>query len=199
MEAGPDIGLNEESIMMKHWYEALFAERSRTKVAGLFVNAFEAQDAAIHLLQRSGMRRSQVRVLSPHEGALAHNDLLARHIEPEQDGIWHTIIRAHVTMGAVGLAAGTLLYLLMLAHGSALVHSTMLMAWVAMAGIGGTCGLLVGGLLSIRPDHGVLITLVRRGLEKGQWAVIVHPFNAEQTHKAVDMLQLDHAHIVRSF
>lgn len=185
--------------MMKHWYEALFAERSRTKVAGLFVNAFEAQDAAIHLLQRSGMQHSQVRVLSPHEGALAHQDLLARHMEPEPHGIWHTIIRAHVTMGLLGAAAGTLLYVYMLTHEPGLIHSTRLMSWVAMAGFGGTFGLLLGGLLSIRPDHGLLIALVRKGLEKGQWAVIAHPFNAEQTHKAVDLLQLDHAHVVRSF
>jgi hypothetical protein len=92
-----------------------------------------------------------------------------------------------------------MLYLIMLAHGSDLVRDSMLMAWLAMAGFGGTFGLLIGGLLSMRPDHGVLITLVRRGLESGQWAVIAHPFNAEQTHRAVDLLQLDHAHIVRSF
>ncbi len=196
-----DLGLvpARQEKRMKHFYEALFGERSRTKVAGLFSNRVEAEGAAFHLLQTPGMKHSQVRLLSPDEGRAARNNDLARQMEPEQHGIWLTIIRAHVTMGLLGAIAGTLLFLGLLAAGSPGVHSTLFMSWVAMAGFGAIFGLLVGGLLSMRPDQGRVINLVRRGLQRGQWAVVAHPTNADQTHQVIDMLEHDHANVVRSF
>lgn len=184
---------------MKHWYEAIFGERSLTKVAGLFGSRSEAEGAALHLLQGAGMGDSQVRLLGPGAGSPAHSDMLAKEMEPEDAGIWRTIIRAHVTMGLIGAFAGTVLYLGLLATGTPLLRSTMLMSWVAMAGFGGTFGLLIGGLLSLRPDQGRLINRVRRALQQGMWAVVAHPIGSEQTHKAVDVLEHDHALVLRSF
>lgn len=184
---------------MTHWHEALFGEQSLTKVAGLFNTRGEAEGAAMHLLQGTGMARAQVRLLNPEKGALVQSDVLAREMEPEEAGIWRTILRAHVTMGLIGALAGTVLYIGLMAMGSPLLLSTPLMAWVAMAGFGGTFGLLVGGLLSLRPDQGRLIHRVRRALQQGMWAVVAHPIGPEQTHKAVDVLAHDHAEVLRSF
>lgn len=184
---------------MRHWYEALFGERSLTKVAGLFRNRMQAEGAAMHLLQGAGMADAQVRLLGPQEGELARSDALAHEMEPEVYGIWRTIIRAHLTMGLLGALAGTLLFLGLVAAEAPTVRSTMLMSWVAMAGFGGTFGLIVAGLLSLRPDHGHLINRVRRGLQQGMWAVVAHPEGAEQMHKAVDVLRHDQAEVLRSF
>jgi hypothetical protein len=184
---------------MKHWYEALFGERSLTKVAGLFGSRSQAEGAALHLLQGVGLDDSQVRLLAPAEGSMARSDVLAHQMEPEDAGIWRTIIRTHLVMGTLGALAGTLLYLWLSADNSPLIRSTPLVSWIAIAGFGGTFGLLVAGLLSLRPDHGRLINRVRRGLQQGMWAVVAHPIGPEQTHRAVDVLEHDHAQVLRTF
>lgn len=178
--------------------DAFFGERSLTKVAGLFNTRSEAENAARHLLQDSDLDDSQVRVLSPDDGSVAHNTLLARKMEPEQSGIWHTIIRAHVTTGILGALAGIALYLALMSTGHPIMRSTPGMSLVAMAGFGATFGLLVGGLLAMRPDHGRVINLVRKALKNGRWAVVAHPVNAGQTHRAVDLLKQGSLRVVRS-
>ena len=48
--------------------------------------------------------------------------------------------------------------------------------------------MLIGGLLALRPDHVWLITAVRSALKKNQWAVVVHPTDADQTEEARKLL-----------
>ena len=184
--------------MSKQWIHAFFGERSLTKVAGVFPARAEAEQAARRLVAASGLARDQVRVLAPRDGAWARADVLARQIEPEDRGIWNTILRAHVLAGVIGFLAGAALYMALLLAGHAAIKSTPGMALVAMAGFGATFGLLAGGLLSIRPDHGRLIALVRRYLRAGRWAVVAHPVSPEQTARAMRTLHDGSERVVRT-
>ncbi len=181
------------------WQKALFGERSLTKVAGLFVDRASAETAASQLLDGAGFAPTQVRLLGPEVGNLKDRDLLARQVEPEQHGIWRTILRAHLTMGLLGFVAGTLLFAGWWLSGDAAIRTTPGMAWVSMAGFGATFGLLLGGLLSMRPDHGRVISRVRRALRLGRWAVVVHPVSAEQTQLALTRLRPISLRVLRSF
>lgn len=181
------------------WQQALFGERSLTKVAALFVDRASAETAASQLLQGAGFSAPQVRLLGPETGSLRDRDLLARQVEPEPDGIWRTILRAHLTLGLLGGLAGTLLFAGWWLSGAAAIRSTPFMAWVSMAGFGATFGLLIGGLLSMRPDHGRVISRVRRALRHGRWAVVVHPTDPEQTRLALARLRPISLNVIRSF
>ena len=58
--------------------------------------------------------------------------------------------------------------------------------------------LLAGGVLSIRPDHGRVIALVRQYLRQGRWAVVAHPDTPEQVAQAERTLQEGSERVVRT-
>jgi hypothetical protein len=85
------------------------------------------------------------------------------------------------------------------ASGNAALRGTPGLGFVAFCGFGITFGLMLGGVLSLRPDHGRVIGLIRRGLQRGNWAVVAHPRFSEQTHQAVASLKSGSLRVVRSF
>jgi len=89
----------------------IFGERSLTKMAGLFASKSEAETAAQQLREAAALDDPQVYVVGPPDGAAADSPALSRKLEPEQAGIWRTLIRAHVVAGSAGVVAGILPYL----------------------------------------------------------------------------------------
>lgn len=184
--------------MAQQLMHAFFGERSLTKVAGVFPARAQAEQAARRLTLASGFNEQQVAVLAPRDGTWRRADALARKMEPEERGIWSTIIRAHVLAGVIGFLAGVALCLVMWIAGQPGVTSSPGLAMVAMAGFGTTFGLLAGGVLSIRPDHGRVIALVRQYLRQGRWAVVAHPDTPEQVAQAERTLQEGSERVVRT-
>jgi len=176
-----------------------FGERSVTKVAGLFASRADADLAASGLMGGSGLSAAQVNVLGPTDGATSRMAVLGRTMEPEQRGIWLTVIRAHLALGALGFLAGALLYVALMSTDNAALRSTPGMGFVALAGFGATFGLILGGALSLRPDQARLIARVRRGLRSGNWAVVAHPVDTVQTHAVVSLLSGSSLKVMRSF
>lgn len=176
----------------------IFGERSLTKVAGLFAGKAEAETVAQQLRAVAGLDDPQVYVVGPPDGAAANSPAFSRKLEPEQAGILRTLIRAHVVTGSAGVVAGILLYLGFLLAGTAAVESTPGMSLVAMAFFGGLIGLLLGGLLTARPDHAWVIATVRRAVRQGRWAVVVHPLSQQQLNAAMQELRAHSDRVVRS-
>lgn len=58
-----------------------------------------------------------------------------------------------------------------------------------MALFGTMFGLMVGGFLTIRPDHEAVIGPVREAMKEGRWAVVVHPTSREQFDASLRVLQ----------
>ena len=182
-------------MKIKH---VIFGERSLTKVAGLFMNRSGAEDAAQQVKRTAGLDDAQVNLVGPPDGDALGSPAFSSKLEPEQAGIWHTLVRAHVVAGITGVAAGILLYLGFIAAGNAAVTSTAGMSLTAFAFFGGMFGLLVGGLLTVRPDHVLVITSVRRAVRKGRWAVVIHPVTRSQIDRAVSELRGRSYRVVRS-
>ena len=116
--------------------------------------------------------------------------------QPEQRGIWLTIIRAHLTLGALGLLAGAALFAALWTTGNPAVRATPGMGLVALAGFGLTFGLIIGGLLSLRSDQG---RLIRRGLKRGHWVVVAHPADSAQIQQTMQSLTVGSLPVMRSF
>lgn len=184
---------------MRQMLAAVFGERSLTKVAGLFANRYNAETAARQLMQAAGLAEDQVRILPPAAGLNENAGKFAAQMEPEQGGIWHTIIRAHVSMGLVGAFVGSVVFLVLWGSGNPAIRSAPGFSFGSFTGLGVVFGLLVGGLLALRPDHARVIHRIRRGLQAGQWAVVAHPVNAGQTHRAMEYLKHGSEQVVRSF
>lgn len=176
----------------------IFGERSITKVAALYASAQGADEARARLLRSGRWRESQVVRLDPADGRKSRSAVLARGIEPESEGIFRTILRAHLFTGAVGLAIGVLAWLALRYRGQTLVVGSPLLSFIALAFFATVAGLIVGGLISLRPDHSRLITLVREALRLGQWAIVAHPFDEEQAAAAVEILRADSVAVERT-
>ena len=180
------------------WRHLLFGERSLTKVAALVADVAEADAAAEALLRDTDLDRSQVCTLRPEDARASRRALRARKFEPEQRGIVHTLIRTHVTLGIAGAVAGIVLFALLRAAGVPLIAASPWASALVIAGFGAVFGMMVGGLVSLRPDHAMLFDELRRGLEHGRFAVVAHPLNSVQADAAQRCLVARGHEVVRS-
>ncbi|NMG66803.1 hypothetical protein GPA19_17835 [Azoarcus indigens] len=171
---------------------SLFGERSLTLVAATFRDPDSASRAASTLRDRRPLRPAQVQLVSPHDPDLS------RKLEPEQAGIWHTLLRSHLKLGIAGLIAGLLVGGGLAAAGMPAFLSSPGMALVAIGMFGMFGGMLIAGLLSARPDHDLVINTVRDSTDVGYWAVVAHPADSAQAKLAEETLERAGGEVVRS-
>lgn len=167
-------------------------ERSDHKVAGIFRDRDAARRAAEELRDLLSLQAAQLEILYPGEGGVG------RALEPEQAGIFRTILRTHAWLGLAGAVAGLLAFGLMYGLGLALIVQSAGIAALVLTGFGAVAGLMLGGLVSLRPDHDPYISRVRAGLEAGASAVVVHAFDLAQRGAAEDVLQRRGADTIRT-
>ena len=120
-------------------------------------------------------------------------------LEPESRGIWRTIVRSHVRLGALGAVAGAVAFAVLWARGLPWIVNSAVMAACVLVGFGTVAGLLLGGLLTLRPDHDLYIIKVLEALADGRSAVVVHAFSREQNAQAAALLSEAHGEVVSTF
>lgn len=156
---------------------SIFGERSLTVVAAAFDNRRRAESAADNL-RRQIDRIGTVVVVPPDEPEVG------RKMEPEQRGIWRTLVRSHLVLGVGGVSIGLLVAMgLVLAPWPAAAASPGLTALFAGT-MGGFLGMMAGGLVTLRPDHGAVIRAMRAKLKSGQWGVVARPTDEESAERA---------------
>jgi hypothetical protein len=161
---------------------ALTGEVSNSKVAAVFVDADTAREVAGRVRRALQLSDEQVQVITPFDRRPGLK------LEPEDRGILRTLVRAHVKLGVLGLIAGLFVFGVMWARAVPwIVNSAWLSAGV-LASFGALAGLLLGGLMTLRPDHDPYILKVREALGAGRSAVVVHAFTHQQKVDAQALL-----------
>ena len=183
---------------MDYLLQGMFGEKSLTKVVAVFDDQASAEAMVGRVLSLPGMEPSQVRLLSQADLKTHRADLFGRKMEPEQAGIFHTAFRAHLVAGFAGFVLGLLLYAYWMSTGHAMVTSSPMLAFIAIVGFATTFGLLLGGLVTLRPDHVRVIAQVRSALRAGRWALVVHPTDSHQTEQAQELLEGSSARVMRT-
>lgn len=173
-------------------WQKLFGERATTKLVAVFDTAAAAEDAAERLRSGADLNLGQVRILVPGD---SHFDIK---VEPEPAGVARTAVRTHVVGGAVGLLVGVALWLVLFATRLDLVRGSPWASAVAVVFFLTMAGLLLGGLLTLRPDHQVLITRLRSALESGKWCLVIHPRSPEECDKVEALLSRTGVQTMRS-
>ena len=173
---------------MEHVLKGMFGEKSVTKVVGLYSTQKEAEQAANRARALPGLLPTQLRLLGPQDAKVSHSEFFGRSLEPEQRGIFNTLFKTHAIAGLAGAVLGLLLFFGLYSAGPPLVTSSPVPAFLATVGFATAFGLIAGGLLTLRPDHVQLITAVRNALDNHRWALVLHPFNADQEQSAKDLL-----------
>lgn len=174
----------------------VFGERSVSKLAGLFDARPEAEEAATYLADVAGLRVTQLRVLGPEDAKRSHRNLFGRAVEPEDAGIGRTIVRTHLAGSVVGAVLGMVLFAVLFFSEVPMIAASPVAAFLVLTGFATTFGLLVAGLLSLRPDHALMIDELRSALRARRWALVVHPTSAQQFDAAKSALQSSGAKVL---
>ena len=159
------------------------AELSNSKVAAVFAAESAAREAAQAVSAQLSLGAAQVQVITPSE---PHP---GRKLEPESRGIWRTIVVAHVRLGIAGAVLGVLVFAALYALGLHPVVSSPLAAGLVLLFFGTVGGLMMGGLVSLRPDHDRYVEATRDAMDSGMITVVVHAFSAEQRAQAAELLR----------
>lgn len=161
----------------------IFGERSLSMVVGIFDQAQQARDAAQHVVDEGRLARKQVEVVGPGDPAVEQK------LEPEEAGIFRTAVKAHITLGIVGMLVGLALAAALLVAGVDFVISSPYFTFIIGAVFGAMFGAMFGGLVTLRPDHDMAIVKVEEAVQEGHWAVVVHPVNHDQEARARNVLE----------
>lgn len=173
-------------------WQALFGERSTTKLVGIFEHEKEAVSVMEKLKQQVGLRGEQLQLVYPGE---EHYD---RKLEPEVRGVARTAVRAHAILGVAGLLVGILIWAALYALNWEALRSSPGLAAIAILFFATMGGLMLGGLITARPDHEVVILHVREAVEQGKWSLLVHPRTSVQCDQAEMMLNETTSEVWRS-
>ncbi len=176
----------------------LTAERSPTKIAGVFTDRAGAQVIVERLHQVATMSDWQVRLLGPEDARRRHHEWFSINLEPEPAAIGRTLVWTHVVFGLAGAGLGLALFAWLYASGQPMVASSPGLSLLAIVGFATTFGLLGGGLVAIRPDHVRLIQRVRTALRSNRWVVVVHPKDNDQREAAERLLRPEASEIVQT-
>lgn len=162
---------------------AVTGEVSNSKVAAVFPREAAARAAAQAVAAALDLDAAQVQVITPSE---PHP---GRKLEPESRGIWRTIVVAHVRLGIVGAVVGVVAFAVLYAIGLPFITASPVAAALILLGFGAVAGLMLGGLVSLRPDHDRYVEATRDAMEAGNTTVVVHAFSVEQRHQAAEFLR----------
>lgn len=169
---------------------SLFGERSLTLVAAAFPDRATASHAANTL--RADLPQTEVDLLRPHDANVA------RKIEPESQGIWRTAIRSHLVLGLAGLLLGVVVAATLIGGAWPAAASSPVFATLFFSVLGLFAGLMLAGLLTLRPDRGYVLTSIRDRVRSGEWAVVAHPTSSAQSEHAIASLRKAGGMVFRS-
>ncbi|MFC5578249.1 hypothetical protein ACFPOA_09540 [Lysobacter niabensis] len=158
-------------------------ELSNSKVAAVFAHESAARQAAQGVAAALSLGVAKVQVIAPAE---PHP---GRKLEPESRGIWRTIVVAHVRLGIAGAVAGLLVYAALRAVGVPFIVNSPVAAALVLLFFGTVAGLMLGGLVSLRPDHDRYVEATRDAMAVGKTTVVVHAFSAGQRDQAAEFLR----------
>ncbi len=170
----------------------LSGENFSHKTAAIFASeslAIHAADAVRAALDPTSAR---VSVLFPSQAQIG------RAMEPERKGILLTLVRAHLWSTLFGAIAGTVLLLVLAYAGVAWVTQSPLLSAAVATGFGAVAGLMLGGLITLRPDHSPYIEAVREANGEGRTVVIVHAASGKVGAEAEHALDQLGGHTVRT-
>ncbi len=160
----------------------LTGEVSNSKLAAVFDSAAAARDAAAALVADIGLQQMQVKVIEPDEP-----DANIK-LEPEGRGIWRTILVAHLRLGIAGAVAGAIAFGIMMWAGLPFVTRSPVAAALVTIFFATVGGLMLGGLVSIRPDHDRYVQATHDAMDARRTTVVVHALSHDEQQRARSFL-----------
>lgn len=152
----------------------LTGEESDHKVAGIFGHAERLQECRDQLVRSIERVEQRLEPLEPGQESPAWL------LEPEPRGIWHTLVRAHLWLSLAGVVAAGLAFAVLIALDVAFVAQNPWASAISLIVFGAIGGALLGGLVTIRPDHTTYIARVRAALDDKRHVLVIHAADRAQ-------------------
>lgn len=159
------------------------SEPRDSKLEAVFKSSYEAKNAKKELAKFGVIHPEHVSLIEPQQDDWAHR------IERDTDGIRTTLVKTHALFGFVGLLAGAAIGFGLIFSGTQPFASSPLMTSIVFASVPTMAGLLFAGLISLRPDHDLVIDSTRSELEKGHSVLMVHASSRDQLNEAKSLLE----------
>ncbi len=167
-------------------------EVSNSKLAAVFDRESEARAAMQAVVSGAGLQPVQVKLVTPAEPNPGIK------LQPEGQGIWRTILLAHLKLGIAGTVVGALAWAVLMWLGVTLIVSSALLAAVAFMFMGAIAGLMLGGLVALRPDQDRYVQATRDAIAHDRFTVVVHALSAEEAERAAKVLSGLGAEVTRT-
>ncbi|NMT64280.1 hypothetical protein [Marinobacter orientalis] len=161
---------------------SLIGEQEDHKVAAVFDTESDARGTAKAICEETSLTDEQVTVLSPddrHQG---------KQLEPEDRGIWKTLVRSHIGLAIVGAVAGFVLFLILSTVGVGFIARNAVVAVSVMTAFGAVFGMLAAGAVTLRPDHTPYLAKAQSALSEGKYVLAVHASSLEQLQEVKSLL-----------
>lgn len=153
------------------------------KIAGVYEQESSAQQAINLLQDEGGFSPDEVTMIRPDDANFGEK------LEPDNKGIARTLLGSHIILGGCGLIFGLILAAILSFYGPALTTSSPLMVFISLPTLGVFIGLLVAGVVALRPDHDPLINQTRHATNHHQWTVVVQTKDDAQIQQAKKLMQ----------
>lgn len=163
------------------------------KLAAIFDTEDEAQKSADAVLEATSLEPDQVQIVRPGDTYAGWE------LEPEDRGIWRTLVRSHLWLGLVGAVVGLSVFLVLFGVGVGFVANNGVVAASVLTVFGAVFGLMAGGLVTLRPDHMPYIITAQSALRAGKIVVAIHASDHRQLDEATKELHRWHVKTVSSF
>ena len=170
---------------------SLSGEQANTKLLAVFDTEAALHDC-VQLLESEGADPNQLARIAPDDPHYSSK------IEPESKGIERTAIRSHLSFGIIGFIVGLALWAALYAAKITLIIETPGRSLIPFLFFGAALGGLAGGLMTLRPDHLVVIEGVKSAMREGKWSLVIHSRSAEQTKHYSQVLEQHQVHVSRS-
>lgn len=163
-------------------HDVLLGEKFSHKVSAQYNSQESADRAAQLLVDNAKLPRNQIRIVQPYDPNMA------RKIEPESKGIARTLVKSHTVLGIGGLVLGLLIAAILVSIGPVMTRSSPMFTFIALGFLFSFLGLILGGAISLRPDHDPMIEKTRTATDTGHWTVIAHCTSLEQQTRVKDTI-----------
>lgn len=167
-------------------------EVSNSKLAGVFNTEASARAGVDAVVFSAGLQASQVKLVTPAE---PHPNIK---LQPEGAGIFRTILLAHLWFGVGGAVVGVVAWAVLLWMNVTLIVSAAAVAGFTFLFIGAAVGLMLGGLVALRPDQDGYVLATQDAIADRRSTVVVHALSGAEADRAAAVLSGLGAEVTRT-
>lgn len=154
----------------------------RGKVSATYSSESSAEHAVQAVINSTGLSSSDVSIVPPYD---SHFD---EKLESDDKKVGFFMLKAHMAFALAGVVIGAFIAILLAFYGPVYTQTSPVLTVVALSILGFFIGLMIAGLVSLRPDQDSVVNQTREATQEGNWVVVVNSPSHDKTEQVYDVL-----------